>query len=387
MRNERSRLIDLPKDLPLPFHSFLLLLSLFIFILYIIFNYTVNNFDIGIDAIFSWERLDEFIETPSAIWNFVSGLSEFPELIADISISILIPYQLLTIESINEKVKLSFKQILFQEDNNEMAERDLYFVFKDVFIQSNKYYISLILIILPFLLIYLNIYKFYSIEDYTIAAGLLDIYNLILYFLVVFLFSIIIWINFAISKSLKILTNKPYKDLMVFGIFNYDRMGGLSHLKDLVFSVILRYSSCISIAVFWYYRPFLKFPIKHIDFMFSYEVFILIILFIIGMIWLLGGLGKIKYLINYRKYLAYHNIERMHQIQFNILEKSLSENDKNLSDELRSFNAISILNYQGNIISTINSTMYDPSKIVSLISSLILPIISKLVQDILLNSK
>jgi hypothetical protein len=89
MRNERSRLIDLPKDLPLPFHSFLLLLSLFTFILYIIFNYTVNNFDIGIDAIFSWERLDEFIETPSAIWNFISGLSEFPELIADISISIL----------------------------------------------------------------------------------------------------------------------------------------------------------------------------------------------------------------------------------------------------------------------------------------------------------
>jgi hypothetical protein len=276
---------------------------------------------------------------------------------------------------------------LFQEDNNEIAERDLYFVFKDIFIQSNKYYISLILIILPFLLIYLNIYKFYSIEDYTIAAGLLDIYNLILYFLVVFLFSIIIWINFAISKSLKILTNKPYKDLMVFGIFNYDRMGGLSHLRDLVFSVILRYSSCISIAVFWYYRPFLKFPIKHIDFMFSYEVFILIILFIIGMILLLGGLGKIKYLINYRKYLVYHNIERMHQIQFNILEKSLSENDKNLSDELRSFNAISILNYQGNIISTINSTMYDSGKIVSLISSLILPIISKLVQDILLNSK
>jgi hypothetical protein len=149
----------------------------------------------------------------------------------------------------------------------------------------------------------------------------------------------------------------------------------------------LRYSSCISLAVFWYYRPFLKFPIKHIDFMFSPEVFILMILFVLGMIWLLGGLSRIKYLINYRKYLAYHNIERMYQIQLNILEKSLSRDDNSLSDELRAFNAISILNYQWNIVSTINSTMYDLSKIASLISSIILPIISKYMQDILFHGR
>jgi hypothetical protein len=121
--------------------------------------------------------------------------------------------------------------------------------------------------------------------------------------------------------------------------------------------------------------------------MFSPEVFMLMILFVLGIIWLLGGLSRIKYLINYRKYLAYHNIERMYQIQLNILEKSLSKDDKSLSDELRAFNAISILNYQWNIVSTINSTMYDLSKIASLISSIILPIISKYMQDILFHSR
>ena len=300
MENERNILIDLPKKLPVPFHLFLIFLSFFIFISYSIFNYRVDKFDMGLEAIFSWERLDEFIEDPSAIWNFVLNIGEFSELIIAISMSILIPYQLLTIKSINEYVKLSFERITFQQDKNEMVDTDFYSRFREMVIRPKRYYVLLLIMTLPFLLVYIRIYEFYSVRENTIAATLFDSYNLTLYFLIVFLFSVIIWIISSISKSLEVLTYKPYKDLIVFTSINHDKMGGLGHLRDLVFRVILLYSSCISLGIFSYYRPYINISIKQIDFMFSYEIFILIALFIIGTISLLQGLGKIKYLINYR---------------------------------------------------------------------------------------
>lgn len=387
MENERSRLIDLPQNLPISFHLSLVFLSFFIFISYVIFSYRVDRFDMGLEAIFSWERLDEFIEDPSAIWNFISNIGEFWELIIAISMSMLIPYQLLTIKSINENVKLSFRRIAFQQDNNEMGDTDFYSRFKEMVIQPKRFYILLFLVNFPFILVYASIYEFYSAKGYTIAATLFDIYNLILYFLVVFLFSVIIWIILAISKSLKMLTYKPCKDLIVFTTINYDKMGGLSHLRDLVFKVILLYSSCISLAVFLYYRPYINISIKQINFMFSYEIFILIALFIIGTISLLHGLGKIKYLINYRKSLAFDNIEKIYRIQLKKLETSIDKNEeKSKNDELRATDVISILNTERSYISAINSRMYDFSKIASLISSIALPIISKLIQDALLHN-
>lgn len=317
----------------------------------------------------------------STYWFFSTKVYNLPwyfidRLVAS-TLCILIALQLAGIQyTINKMEKKNFIDLLLFPENVLIID-DLYVRLSHRFYRSNLYYVILILVIVPFIIIQLTdilggAETFYTSER-TVWGLLLDIYNNFVGYLMLFLLSNILWIIFNILLALNEIFSHQYKHLIKINIFSIDKIGGLRSLRNSILKFITFYFICITLAIISYISP---------DSIFSYNTYFLLILLLLGVSFFLKGLGAIQKTVKGKIEYEINEINRNYQKESLKLIGIVSE--KNYNDKESELNSVSIKLEQLCNVRELKLQLYDKVKVYDLMtviqftSSFFLPLIALL---------
>lgn len=240
----------------------------------------------------------------SIYWFFSTKIFYFPWDFVDrlvvSTLSILIALQIAGIQYVLNKIKKNFMDLLLFPKSVESVD-DLYVKLEHRLYSSYWYYVIITFVIFPFILFELiHLFRggetYYTLEP-TVWSFLLEIYNHVIGYLVLFLLAIIVWIIFYIAWTFYKIRSDHCKHLMQIDIFCIDKIGGLKPLRNFVLQFLAFYFICITLAIISYISP---------DRIFSYNSFFLVILLLVGISFFITALktiqtvvkGKIEYEIN-----------------------------------------------------------------------------------------
>jgi len=292
------------------------------------------------------------------------------------TLSILIAFQLAGIQYILNDMKKTFRELKLYPEIGVSSD-DLYVKLKDRFSSEYRYryYLLVAAVIVPFIIVeLLDILRggvTYYIVEPTIWSLLLDIYNNIIGYLMLFLLAIILWIIFNIAWIFNEMKNDSFRRLIKIEIFSVDRIGGLKQLRNFILKILTFYFVCITLAIISYISPFS---------ILSYESFFLIILLLVGVGFFIVGLGTIRKLLKGRIEDEINNINKIYEGYHQIFMDIVSEgNYKNKEEELNLVPTIlenlhiereRMLKFYG------NARGYDRITIIEFVISFILPLIT-----------
>lgn len=343
---------------------------------------------------YSWiwiERLFKKIAVPYPIVSLIAGgiifsiyrlfstkVSFFPwekfHILEVAALSILIALQLAGIQYILNDMKKTFRELKLYPEIGVSFD-DLYVKLKHRFSSSYWYYLLVAAVIVPFIIIkMLDILgggvTFYIVEP-TVWSFLLDIYNNVIGYLMLFLLAIILWIIFNIAWIFNEMDNDPYKHLIKIDIFSADGIGGLKQLRNFILKILTFYFVCITLAIISYISPFS---------ILSYESFFLIILLLVGVGFFIMGLGTIRKLLKGRIEDEINKINKIYERYYQRFMDIVSEgNYKDKEEELNLVPTIienlhiereRILKFYG------NARGYDRITIIEFVISFIIPLVT-----------
>lgn len=249
--------------IPAPYPFVTAIVGITTYMIYELFSLLVKNFDVGLN------KFDAFF------------------------LCILIAAELFGIKYFLNMLKENFGKLQFCSDGDNL-KYDLMDKLKKNYMSSKLYHIILLLIIAPFIIIYLRaIYFHYSPlfyhENPTFWALLLDIYNNFLAFFMLYLLANILWIIFNISWILDKVSNEPYFGALRIDLFDADKMGGLLPIRKLILWFSVYYSFIIILGALSYLAP---------RGLLLYENIFLLLIWAIGVIFSIKGTYTITKLIN-----------------------------------------------------------------------------------------
>jgi|LGVE01.1.fsa_nt_gb hypothetical protein len=314
----------------------------------------------------------------SIYWLFSIKVTFFPwekfHILEVAALSILIALQLAGIQYILNDMEKTFRELKLYPEIGASFD-NLYVKLKHRFSISHWYYLLVAAVIVPFIIIkVLDILEggvtFYIVEP-TMWGFLLDIYNNVIGYSMLFLLAIILWIIFNITWLFNEMDNDPYRRLIKIDIFSVDRIGGLKQLRNFILKILAFYFICITLAIISYISPFS---------ILSYESFFLIILLLVGVGFFIMGLGTIRKLLKGRIEDEINKInkiyERYHQRFMDIVSEG---NYKDQEEELNLVPTIienlhiereRILKFYG------NNKGYDRITIIEFVISFIIPLVT-----------
>jgi hypothetical protein len=300
---------------------------------------------------------------------------EFIDRLVTSTLCILIALQLAGIQyTINKMGKKNFIDLLLFPKNVQIID-DLYVRLSYRFYRSNLYYVTLILVIVPFIIIQLtDIFggaeTFYTSER-TVWSLLLDIYNNFVGYLMLFLLSIILWIIFNILLTFNEIFRDQYRHLIEINILSIDKIGGLGSLRNSILKFLTFYFMCITLAIITYISP---------DSIYSYNSYFLIILLLFGVSFFLICLGAIQKTVKGKIEYEINEINKKYQLESQKLIDIVSE--ENYKDKERELNLLSLTIEQLCNEKERRLQLYDKAKvydhmtIIQFISSFIFPLIA-----------
>ena len=312
-------------------------------------------------------------------------------LFINVMTSMLIPVQIaFTIYLVK-----SIKNIINNTNFESSIEKDRFY--EDVIchlVGSSWRFIFIFSVIIPaFLILLLRIYlgeNLYDFEKIYQLSNLYMFYQHILELIIFYLVATTIWIISNIHRCLNILSNYPYKDYIKIDIISLDNIGGLSPFKNLILAGSIYYSLSMSLAIFTFYRingPIIL-SISGFTSYFSYEAIYLLALLIIGLVYLLVGLDKIRKLLTYRLDRELAFINGIYNEYYNYLLQATSKQfDRDNKEDLSWLRTIMDTLYDQKIkISSIDFKVFDLKSIISFSSSLILPILVKYLETLIFQA-
>jgi hypothetical protein len=217
-----------------------------------------------------------------------------------ITLSILIGFLFFGIQFFLNKMRDTFEELgnLFENKNLRSNFRNQ--------IQRNftnfklYYYLIVLLVILPFLIIQIRAFSligmrifFYGLE-HSYWAVIFDVYNNLLNYISLYLLATILWMIVNISWSLDIINSEPYKNSLKINLFRADKMGGLRPLRCLILSFSIYYFILILLFIMSWLSPYDNGYGYRV---LPYESTFLVIFWIIGIAFFLGGWYAIRKLL------------------------------------------------------------------------------------------
>jgi len=290
------------------------------------------------------------------------------------ALSILIAFQLAGIQYILNYMKETFRELKLYPKIGVSSD-DLFVKLKHRFSSSYWYYLLVAAVIVPFIIIeVLDILgggvTFYIVEP-TVWSFLLDIYNNVIGYLMLFLLAIILWIIFNIAWMINEIGNDPYRGLIKIDILSVDQIGGLKPLRNLILKTLTFYFVCITLAIMSYISPFN---------ILSYESYFLIILLIVGVGFFIMGVGTIRKLLKGRIEDEINKInERYQRHHQRLMDIDLEGNYKDIGEELNLVSTIleTLYNERERILQFYrNAIGFDLITIIKFVSSFILPLVT-----------
>jgi hypothetical protein len=371
----------------LPFFSFIIF-SFIIFLVFVCFDHIFIKMETRVQLnllsgiIIISQNYNGMLLNESIRMSFINmGNLLFSHLILICCMSLLIPFQMAVIKNMVEKIRQNFKRIKFDKFD-ENINIDMNSRFQREFIHSNWYYALFLTIFFPFMVIFSYYYSiFYSREaEPNIIVLIFDIYNNFLDAASIFLFFFILWIIFNFTYSLREISLPPFNDLIILDPISTDNMGGLGPLKYFILNQILLYSICITIAVFSY--------IDARQFIFRYESYIFLFMLITGISSLIYSLISIQELLKYKKEKAIENINKLYINQNKKFNKIIFEGH-NIADDSELNKISTIINEiksEREIIMSMQANLIDLRTVGTVISSILLPIIIKMIESLVIHT-
>jgi hypothetical protein len=179
---------------------------------------------------------------------------------------------------------------------DQILGNDLLYKMQKNFTSSKLYYLSIIaLVLVPFLGIKAIDFSkvgfgiFYYSEEPTYWAIALDFYDNLANFFSLYLLANILWIAVNISWAINIIGEEPFKSSIEIDLFTADKTGGLKPFKNFILLFTIYYFFIKVLAVISWLTP-MGLPV--------YQTIFLFIFWIIGVIFFIWGLFKIRNLFN-----------------------------------------------------------------------------------------
>jgi len=345
-------------------------------------NYCVTSFTIS-GAIF---LIFLFFTTKVKCFPF-----DFPSLLVSAALSILIGYQYAIKESFLSRVSLTFEKISHLFQNNEYQEFSQ--CVEGKFHKSWLYYLTIIAVIAPFMIIELTkVWKwkwsngpmppyFYLFEP-TLWSLLLDVISHIVGYLMLALLAVIIWIMIELTFIVNELKEKYVVNI---DVFNVDETGGLQPLRSFVQSILSNYFIIITLAILSYISPtatilFYVSPTAII----TYEIIILILMLLIGIILFLITQETIRNLIDKGVNSEYEKINKKYkEIYDKVNNISFNKRTNDIEKELQElWMIINILENEKIKINLVRDKRYDLKTMITFISTVLVPIITLIMEII-----
>jgi hypothetical protein len=369
-----------------PFFLFIILFLL-IFLISIFFDQIFIKFGTGVQLnllkgiIIIAQNYNGMLLNETIRMDFINISNRlFSNLILFSCMSLLIPLQMAVIKNMVEKIRQNFKRIEFNK-SGESLNINLYSIFEERFNYSNWYYGLFLTIFLPFAIISKDYSLFYlKEEDPNRMVLIFDIFYYSLDVISIFLFFFILWIIFNFAYSLMKISHSPFKDLVILDPISTDNLGGLGPLKQFILNQILLYSICITIAVFSY--------IDAMQVIFRYESYVFLLMLIIGIGTLIYSLLSIQELLRYKKEKAIKHINELYMHQNSKFEKIILE-DHDITDDSELNKISTIINEiktEKEIIMSMRANLIDLRTLGTVISSILLPIIIKMIESLVIHT-
>lgn len=249
----------------------------------------------------------------------------------------------------------------------EEHRKELNLKFNQMLSDFRGFYIIFLLVAIPFLSI-----NYVNIDQMLFSNIYLNIYNFVLYFLMLYLLSSALWMLINISIMLDLIEKKPYRDYLEIDLFNADRIGGLSSIRNHIIKILLYYSIGISLAVLSYIDPAFLSTVL-------YEIICLVLLLLVGIIVVLWGLQSLQNLFQRKMIEDLDKINEEYSNQYKNLTRIIcdsSEKDDALASVAKRMEALNKERAERERILNENGKRYGYSAAILAAIAFIMPIIS-----------
>lgn len=171
----------------------------------------------------------------------------------NIFLSLLLAAQLFGILYFLSRIRDRFGNLAINTDMTALSPSPIDQL-RENFTKSKMFYWLVLLTFLPFLAIevgaiYSGLKPFYYQDNPTWWRLLLDVYNNILTYFMLYLFAILLWMIFNISFELNKINGKPHNESIKIALLNADKTGGLKPVKELILWFSVYYFLIIFLAV------------------------------------------------------------------------------------------------------------------------------------------
>jgi hypothetical protein len=292
------------------------------------------------------------------------------------SLSILIGYQLAGLKYLFSNIKPTFVKLkpLFKD-----GQFQAYFEYLDKKLQKSKiYYFVIILIVIPFILLeFTRLWRwkisvgpipsyFCLFEQFNRWAIVLDIFNHLIGYLMLFLLAIIVWLIINLIVMVNALDSNTSINI---DIFHIDEMGGLKPLRNFILIIVSNYFIIITLAIISYISP---------TAIISYETFFLISMLFLGVFLFMITLKTIRNLINkgmkFKLGKINEEYKKTHTKFINVISNKKHKFNKYELEKLSLI--LDVLEKERIKIKQISHRRYDLSTIVTFVGSFLIPTIA-----------
>lgn len=173
------------------------------------------------------------------------------------------------------------------------SPQELFLLFQNRLCTKVAFYVTAAFVLLPF--IALNVLNFvqlggtpFYVAEHTPAALLLDIFNILLGYSLLYFLAVILWMILIVAWTLQDAQGEPERMKVPVDILAPDGVGGLGSVQALVRSILTYYFFIVALLVISYLSP---------TRLWSYEAIFIIILFVAGILFFFLGFGAIRNLV------------------------------------------------------------------------------------------
>ena len=315
---------------------------------------------------------------------------DFISLVVATTMSILVGYQYMFINKISSNICPTFEELspLFQNNHYVTFSQDL----ERKLQKSWLFYSTVILVITPFVILelikvwkwrwsneLLNLFYLYEPTPWSL---LLDIFNHVIGYLILFLLAKIIWIIIELTLIINELQDKDNqkKDIVKINVFEVEEIGGLRPLSSFVQFIVSNYFIIITLFIISYVPP----NETTYKILITPEIIILIVMLLIGIILFMTTQKTIGNLIDKGIKLELDRINRNYEETYykviEICSNKRTNNNKNELEELRI--TLDILETEKIRIKKIKDKKFDIKTVFTFVTTTLPPIIA-LIQKIL----
>lgn len=314
---------------------------------------------------------------------------DFSTLVASTAVSILIGSEIALIIHFLSNIQPTFQKLcpLFQNSDCQKYLDDLKRKFKKLW----PLCLTSISIITPFVILEISRYwkwrisnempPYFYLLDHTTCSLLLDIFNALIEYSIIFLLSIIIWIIIELTFSI-IELQKKYE--VKINLFEVDEIGGLEPLNTFVLFILSTYFVIITLIIISYTPP-TETIYYHIysKLLITPEIIILVIMLLIGIILFIVTQITIQRLIDRS---MKPELKKINKNYIETYKKTVEIcSDKSTNGKIKTLKELQItmdlLKKEEMRIREIQNKKFDPKTIITFITTVLIPIISMILKQ------